>query len=79
VLQRGFALVRDGEGAMVRAAEALAAGDRLDIEFRDGRVDAETKNVRLDSAQSAPAPGKSKPNPGLRPKRSGGGGQGSLF
>jgi exodeoxyribonuclease VII large subunit len=79
VLQRGFALVRDGEGAMVRSAEALAAGDRLDIEFRDGRVEAETKNVRLDSAHSAPAPVKSKPNPGLRPKRSGGGGQGSLF
>ena len=40
VLARGFALVRDGEGHPLRAAAAVAAGMRLDIEFADGRVGA---------------------------------------
>jgi exodeoxyribonuclease VII large subunit len=79
VLQRGFALVRDSEGVMVRAAEALAAGDRIEIEFRDGRAEAETKNVRLKSQPEAPGPAKQRRNPAVRPRRSGGGGQGSLF
>ena len=41
VLQRGFALVRDSDGRMLRSASAVQAGDRLDIEFHDGRVEAE--------------------------------------
>jgi exodeoxyribonuclease VII large subunit len=79
VLQRGFALVRDSEGAMVRAAEALSAGDRVEIEFRDGRVEAETKSVRLKTEPDKPTPAKPKPNPAVRPRRSGGSGQGTLF
>ncbi|GLK71967.1 exodeoxyribonuclease VII large subunit [Ancylobacter dichloromethanicus] len=38
VLARGFALVRNGAGAPVHAAEGITAGDALEIEFRDGRV-----------------------------------------
>ncbi|MBS9477227.1 exodeoxyribonuclease VII large subunit [Ancylobacter radicis] len=38
VLDRGFALVRDGEGQPVHAAAAVSAGQGLEIEFRDGRV-----------------------------------------
>ena len=38
VLARGFALVRDDAGLPVRAAAAVAAGQRLSLEFADGRV-----------------------------------------
>ena len=38
VLARGFALVRDPDGRPLRAAAAINAGLRLDIEFTDGRV-----------------------------------------
>ncbi len=37
-LARGFALVRDAEGQVLRSAGAVAAGDALGIEFADGRV-----------------------------------------
>ena len=40
VLERGFALVRDGEGHPIRSAAQVAANDPLDIEFADGRVPA---------------------------------------
>ncbi|WP_454918214.1 exodeoxyribonuclease VII large subunit [Xanthobacter sediminis] len=42
VLERGFALVRDGEGQAVRRAAALGPGMRIELEFADGRVAAET-------------------------------------
>jgi exodeoxyribonuclease VII large subunit len=38
VLERGFALVRDLAGRPVRQAAAVSAGERIDIEFSDGRV-----------------------------------------
>lgn len=38
VLARGFALVRDGSGNMVRRAAALNPGDAFEVEFEDGRV-----------------------------------------
>jgi len=40
VLARGFALVRDAGGAMVRSAEVLGPGTGLEIEFSDGRINA---------------------------------------
>lgn len=40
VLARGFALVRDAEGAMVRSAHAVKPGAALDIEFSDGHIGA---------------------------------------
>jgi exodeoxyribonuclease VII large subunit len=40
VLDRGFALVRDAAGLPIRAATAISSGDRFEIEFADGRVDA---------------------------------------
>jgi exodeoxyribonuclease VII large subunit len=72
VLQRGYAVVRDGAGAAVTAAGALHAGEAIDIEFRDGHAHA---------AVTAGSP----PEPRLRkPKRGTGqggtkGDQGSLF
>ena len=44
VLQRGYSMVRDGTGGIVRSAGALAAGDLLDITFAQGG--AETRVVR---------------------------------
>jgi exodeoxyribonuclease VII large subunit len=38
VLQRGFALVRDEQGAMLRRAASVPTGQVLDIEFVDGRI-----------------------------------------
>ena len=40
VLARGFTLVRDAEGRMLRHAAEVSAGERLDIEFADGHVPA---------------------------------------
>jgi exodeoxyribonuclease VII large subunit len=40
VLARGFTLVRDAEGRMLRRAAEVSAGERLDIEFADGHVPA---------------------------------------
>lgn len=37
VLKRGFALVRDGSGALVSTSAALANGSEAEIEFADGR------------------------------------------
>lgn len=83
VLQRGFALVRDASGRTVRSAHAVTSGQRVDIEFADGHVTAETQASQARSAGhsdparksgSAPAPaskhGASTKSPGR---------QGSLF
>lgn len=69
ILERGFALVRDAEGRPIREAEAIAAGDALAIEFRDGKVGAIATSG--DASRKAQAP-KKKREPA-------GGGQGSLF
>jgi exodeoxyribonuclease VII large subunit len=63
VLERGFALVRDGEGQPMTSAKAVAAGSRLSIEFRDGTVAA--------TADQKTAPTR-KPRPAVA-------GQGDLF
>jgi exodeoxyribonuclease VII large subunit len=63
VLARGFALVRDAAGAPVRSVQAVAAGDRLAIEFSDGTLPA------IAEGGSAPK----------RRRGGTGGGQGSLF
>jgi exodeoxyribonuclease VII large subunit len=72
VLDRGFALVRDAAGAPLRTAAAIAGGDRLEIEFSDGRVAA--------TAESKTGDGKPPPR---KPKSGGTGGgpagQGGLF
>jgi exodeoxyribonuclease VII large subunit len=68
VLGRGFALVRDMTGRPVRAATAVKAGMRLDIEFVDGRISAIAEDPRV-------------ARPGMRRGGGGGdeGGQGNLF
>jgi exodeoxyribonuclease VII large subunit len=81
VLERGFALVRDGSGHPLRSAAAVQPGMPLDIEFTDGCVGATAQNVR-NVGEAAPTPTTIpvawKPR---KPKTSSGGssGQGSLF
>ena len=71
VLARGFTLVRDLDGRPLRAAAAVPAGKRVDIEFSDGRVRALAEATAI----AAPSP------PPRRRRRGGGGepGQGNLF
>lgn len=38
VLQRGYALVRDASGAMVRDVSAITYGAKLELQLRDGRI-----------------------------------------
>ena len=78
VLARGYALVRDAEGHMVRSAAPLQPGADISIEFSDGRVAAEVKSgVRLPSGPGPADPGVKRPRP--KPAPGGRGGQGSLF
>jgi exodeoxyribonuclease VII large subunit len=46
VLERGYCLVRAPDGTFVRAAGALAVGERLTIEFARGEADARVEDVR---------------------------------
>jgi exodeoxyribonuclease VII large subunit len=65
VLARGFAVVKDTEGAIVKRAASVPAGAVLDIEFADGKVAAVAGN----------GASRTRPVPRLKP----GSGQGSLF
>jgi exodeoxyribonuclease VII large subunit len=73
VLARGFALVRDASGRPLRAAAAVNAGMRLDIEFSDGRVGAVAGDARITPEDSSP------PYVRRRRRPPGNEGQGSLF
>ena len=75
VLQRGYALVRDSDGRTLRSARAIAAGQLIDIELADGRIDAQTlSSGARDAARQSPA----RPPPKAKGRTSGGN-QGSLF
>ncbi|HEY5346779.1 MAG TPA: hypothetical protein VIJ72_01195, partial [Rhizomicrobium sp.] len=63
VLERGFALVRGADGSVRRRAGAIASGERLNLVFADGALDAQA----IGGAPKKPSVKKS------------GGGQGSLF
>lgn len=69
VLRRGYALVRDAGGNMMRRAGDVAPGTALQIEFADGSIDA----VAAGTAQTA-----AKPRPGAKAGKPPGG-QGTLF
>ncbi len=45
VLERGYSLVRDGAGRLVRRGSDLAAGDRLDITFAEGGAQARVERA----------------------------------
>ncbi|SFL27141.1 Exodeoxyribonuclease VII large subunit [Bradyrhizobium sp. NFR13] len=74
VLARGFALVRDEQGAALHAAANIGAGARLSIEFADGRV-----GVTADGDRPAAAAREAKPTSSAAPKKAPKIDQGSLF
>jgi exodeoxyribonuclease VII large subunit len=79
VLQRGYALVRDSQGRTLRSAAQIAAGQHLDIELADGRVDAQALGGSRTARGAEPQP---EGRPRLPPRKTlppRGGGQGSLF
>jgi exodeoxyribonuclease VII large subunit len=88
VLARGFALVRDEENRLVRAAAAVAAGQRLRLQFADGEIAAKALEGKEPLEGEAPlgreepprslAPPPEKPRPAPARKRKNGN-QGSLF
>ncbi len=78
VLRRGFALVRDADGHAIRHAATLSNATRIEIEFADGKVAAQT----VADGSATPEPPKGAPAaraPAVRKPQSGGGSQGSLF
>lgn len=75
VLKRGFALVRDETGALVRSTAQAPTSAMLDIEVADGRIAARVHDSTENATTSArSAPRTRKPSGGAA-----GGGQGSLF
>ena len=75
VLNRGFALVRDQDGAPVLAAAGTRMGDTLRIEFADGKVGARVTEAPDPASRPAAPP----PVPPRRRESGGGGNQGSLL
>jgi exodeoxyribonuclease VII large subunit len=74
VLARGYAIVRNEAGAMIRKAAEVAPGQVLELEFADGRIAAGAAGAP--PAGGDPAGGAGRTRPAAGPRR---GGQGSLF
>jgi exodeoxyribonuclease VII large subunit len=84
-LRRGFAIVRNAAGAMVRSVAQVGARERLELELADGRVPVEALGQEADAAGTAdarPAEGRAeakRTRAARGPAKSGSSGQGSLF
>jgi exodeoxyribonuclease VII large subunit len=76
VLARGFALVRDETGGLLRSVGEIADGQRLDIEFADGHVKARTER-ESGPHELAPSPAREARSSRCAQKKTPG--QGSLF
>ena len=77
VLERGFALVRGPGGQPVRSSRAIATGQRVEIEFHDGRIGAVADGPGSVPAVAAEPTLKPRAQPVRKPKTPVG--QGSLF
>ena len=55
MLERGFAIVRDGAGEVLTAAAAARAAAALEVEFADGRVRARPERAGAGAAAGAGA------------------------
>jgi len=75
VLRRGYALVTDAGGQIVRRAGDVGPGTALHIKLADGELDAVAQGV----AGSAPAPTKKLSRPKIRREPGSGGSQSELF
>ncbi len=69
VLARGFALVRDEEGAVLRSAEALGAGDRVRLTFEDGDVRATVEEGRASAVKPTRKKRDAKPSAPKEPSK----------
>ena len=84
-LRRGFAIVRNAAGTMVRSVARVGARDRLELELADGRVPVEALGEEADAAGPAdvrPAEGRAEAKRTRAARgsaQSGSSGQGSLF
>ena len=56
-LKKGYAIIKDVKGRAVKTAAALAPGDRLSLQFAQGKAEAE---VLSSSSPEAPQPGPAK-------------------
>jgi exodeoxyribonuclease VII large subunit len=61
-LKKGYAIVKDAKGRAVKAAAGLAPGDRLSLQFAEGRADAEV----LGGGGASPAAEGKKMKPGKK-------------
>ena len=75
VLKRGFALIYDGEGLLVRDGASLAPGDPVDLEFADMRRTARIEGGEMPARKVAKARKTAKPKPAKTTQS----GQGQLF
>ena len=76
-LARGFAVVRDEGGAILRSAKAVASGEHLTVTLGDGRIDARVLGEGVEKAPPPPTPlPKAKPAPAAPKKEPP---QGDLF
>jgi exodeoxyribonuclease VII large subunit len=56
VLERGFALVRDSDGTMVRAKAGISSGQHLQLQFADGQVDVVESGAKPAKAKTKATP-----------------------
>ncbi len=54
-LERGYAIVRDERGALVRSAHAVASGAPLEVLLADGTLDVRAVGARADDGAATPA------------------------
>jgi exonuclease VII large subunit len=51
-LQRGFAIIRDGAGNMLKSGTAVTADDIVHIEMKDALMDANVTQIRRKNVRS---------------------------
>lgn len=52
ILSRGYAIARDGSGAVVKQVDSVAVGDRLQVQVSDGAIDCRVEGVRCMATES---------------------------
>jgi exodeoxyribonuclease VII large subunit len=70
VLDRGYALVLSAEGALVRSAAQIAAGDRLTTRLADGAFVSRVEATAAAASQTAPNSATPAPSSGKRGHKS---------
>jgi len=81
ILNRGYAVVRDARGAMLRSTSAVRSGERLEIEVADGRIGADVVEAPPEATVATSTNGDAASQPAQKPRSRRGGtdDQGSLF